>query len=353
MAGGARHRGWPIATLAALFVLLVRPAASSWADTQPGYQQCITECWNDGCIESFVAEPLCSAPCLHPTGSARVGLIEWECMADCKALCADVLQVHWRRQFQDPGFAEKFYGKWRFRRVLGFYEFASVVFSFGNLLVHVVGAAVCLRRFYLRRPRGVPAPPLRQCTWLLIPTTSVCCWAMSIWYHSRSSLDSLWPETVDTLTAASAPAGAAVHAVVRVPELSGAPAALAAVAGVAGYVLHVVTMLRGRVWDLPRHIVVCAVLYGSQAVLWWAWAATHGRTHPGVRLLVATHAAIGASFLLEAYDFQPLWGLFDAHSLWHLGTFVSTPLWYAFQYADLRHLEDARAAPPEETKKRE
>jgi hypothetical protein len=36
----------------------------------------------------------------------------------------------------------------------------------------------------------------------------------------------------------------------------------------------------------------------------------------------------------EVYDFPPVWGLFDAHSLWHLATGLVTWLWYDFAAAD-------------------
>jgi hypothetical protein len=48
------------------------------------------------------------------------------------------------------------------------------------------------------------------------------------------------------------------------------------------------------------------------------WAATPGLVVAWVMLVMS----------LELLDFPPLWGVLDAHSLWHLGTIAPTMLWY-------------------------
>jgi hypothetical protein len=34
--------------------------------------------------------------------------------------------------------------------------------------------------------------------------------------------------------------------------------------------------------------------------------------------------------LLEIYDFPPLWGILDAHAIWHATTVPITYLWWSF-----------------------
>jgi hypothetical protein len=34
--------------------------------------------------------------------------------------------------------------------------------------------------------------------------------------------------------------------------------------------------------------------------------------------------------LLEIFDFPPVWGIFDAHSIWHAATLPITYLWWSF-----------------------
>jgi hypothetical protein len=59
----------------------------------------------------------------------------------------------------------------------------------------------------------------------------------------------------------------------------------------------------------------------AHAALWLVWAARHHArgTRPLRCLLpiVLTHVAIGCAAPLELYDFVPIWGIFDGHSLWH------------------------------------
>jgi hypothetical protein len=33
---------------------------------------------------------------------------------------------------------------------------------------------------------------------------------------------------------------------------------------------------------------------------------------------------------LELFDFSPAWGVFDAHSLWHMATIPLGAIWYRF-----------------------
>ena len=46
---------------------------------------------------------------------------------------------------------------------------------------------------------------------------------------------------------------------------------------------------------------------------------------------------VNLAVLFEVLDFPALWGLVDAHSLWHASTALLTGLWYSFVVADVRH----------------
>ena len=65
--------------------------------------------------------------------------------------------------------------------------------------------------------------------------------------------------------------------------------------------------------------------------------------------------------LLEIFDFPPLWGLLDAHALWHVCTVPLPSIWYAFIQEDAREslegggggeVERAAAGEGEEIKKK-
>ena len=58
-------------------------------------------------------------------------------------------------------------------------------------------------------------------------------------------------------------------------------------------------------------------------------------THPGRHVLASCCATWHAVSLAEVLDFPPLWGLLDAHGLWHCATPACVWLWYRFVKADL------------------
>ena len=59
------------------------------------------------------------------------------------------------------------------------------------------------------------------------------------------------------------------------------------------------------------------------------------RAHPGRHVLALCCATYHVAALAEVLDFPPLWGLLDAHGLWHCATPVCIWLWYKFVKADL------------------
>lgn len=48
--------------------------------------------------------------------------------------------------------------------------------------------------------------------------------------------------------------------------------------------------------------------------------------------------AMNAAVSLEILDFAPIWGLVDAHALWHAATVPLTGVWYAFIVADVAYV---------------
>lgn len=98
---------------------------------------------------------------------------------------------------------------------------------------------------------------------------------------------------------------------------------------IALYIAHVV-YLKYYTWDYTYNMAANVVVGVIQNIMWtWfsidkyrrskrSWA-----TWPGLAV-----AWIIVAMSLELFDFPPLWGTFDAHSLWHLGTVAPTILWY-------------------------
>ena len=63
----------------------------------------------------------------------------------------------------------------------------------------------------------------------------------------------------------------------------------------------------------------------------WTQVSRHPQRSSLLELVLAAHAAS----LLEVLDFPPLWGVLDAHSLWHACTPALTLGWWRFLEADL------------------
>lgn len=76
------------------------------------------------------------------------------------------------------------------------------------------------------------------------------------------------------------------------------------------------------------NMIVCVVIGAAQLVIWATWGFM--TRHPA-RLKLWT-VVFGATFamLLEVFDFPPLWGIFDAHAIWHAATLPITYLWWGF-----------------------
>ncbi|KAH6554729.1 hypothetical protein KP509_1Z311100 [Ceratopteris richardii] len=80
------------------------------------------------------------------------------------------------------------------------------------------------------------------------------------------------------------------------------------------------------------NMVVCSVMGVLQLLMWifWSWFARH----PARYKVWFVALSSGTAMLLEIYDFPPIWGIFDAHSLWHAATIPLTFIWWSFVKED-------------------
>lgn len=98
---------------------------------------------------------------------------------------------------------------------------------------------------------------------------------------------------------------------------------------VAAYIAHV-SYLKLWSWDYTYNMaanVVCGLL---QNVLWVGWSIKeYRRTRMGWTLWpVGVVLWVLAVMSLEVLDFPPIWGVLDAHSLWHAGTVAPVVAFY-------------------------
>ena len=216
----------------------------------------------------------------------------------------------------------QYHGKWPFVRLLGIQEPASVLFSLFNFVAHSQG---------LRRVRAsIPSPyPLRT-YYEALAYFGFTSWILSMVFHTR---DFAITEKLDYFAAGASVLYAFYYAPVRIfrlytHERRGLLQAWT-VFCIALYAAHVGYLSLWR-WDYTYNMAANVAVGIAQNALWTyfsisrylalkkGWAAWPG--------LVVAWIVLAMS--LELLDFPPLWGVLDAHSLWHLGTVAPTVVWY-------------------------
>eukprot|EP00640_Fibrocapsa_japonica_P002446 CAMPEP_0113947832 /NCGR_PEP_ID=MMETSP1339-20121228/66916_1 /TAXON_ID=94617 /ORGANISM="Fibrocapsa japonica" /LENGTH=280 /DNA_ID=CAMNT_0000954587 /DNA_START=205 /DNA_END=1047 /DNA_ORIENTATION=- /assembly_acc=CAM_ASM_000762 len=233
-------------------------------------------------------------------------------------------QEHPQKVYQ----AWQYYGKWPFVRVLGCQEIASVLFSLGNAAPHALFLLSGSRRAQYSPPGYYLSPWLR-----LLSICSLGGWACSAVFHAR---DVPVTEKMDYFSAALMICINMWTALLRCfgpfrrhPYLL----SLAAVTLGALYSAHVYYM-SFVLFDYGYNMKASITMAIISTALWMYWAASSKRRHCW-KLIVSM--VIGHCLLaLELYDFAPIWGLFDAHAIWHASTIPLGFMWYSFTVDDAR-----------------
>ncbi|KAL2180468.1 Per1-like-domain-containing protein [Thermothelomyces heterothallicus CBS 202.75] len=314
-------RGWrgQFALAALFFLALASPAAASIGDQLPEFKECVEICKHENCGPG--AEQQTAIP-LHRR------LLLWTCPAECDYTCQQIITA--ARQSRDPPQpVVQFHGKWPFRRFLGMQEPLSVLFSLGNLAAHYYG----LHRQV--RPR-IPAAYTMRPFYVFLARLGMVTWLLSAVFHTR---DFPITEQLDYFGAGASVLYGMYYAAVRIWGLDrpGNRRRLRAWTWFCGtlYACHVAYLRLWR-WDYTYNTLACVVCGVVQNGLWswfsWQRYRQTGETWavwPGVVVMWVLMA-----MSLELFDFPPLWGSLDAHSLWHLGTIAPAVLFYHFLVKD-------------------
>lgn len=219
----------------------------------------------------------------------------------------------------------QYHGKWPFHRIFGIQEVFSVLFSLLNYLAHRNG---------MQRVRAsIPASyPLRK-YYLGFGYFGLASWTFSMIFHTR---DFPLTEKLDYFAAGASVLYGLYLSVVRVFRLDKArphykPSLLRwwTLLCVTLYLAHI-SYLSFWTWDYTYNMAANVVVGLIQNVLWtWFSIARYKRYMKGWTAWPGMIVAwVSIAMSLELLDFAPLWGLIDAHSLWHLGTVVPTLWWY-------------------------
>ena len=221
----------------------------------------------------------------------------------------------------------QYHGKWPFYRFFGVQEPFSVIFSLLNFLAHRDG---------LTKVRdNIPVDfPLRK-YYIFLSYIGLASWSFSMIFHTR---DFNITERLDYFAAGASVLYGLYYAVIRIfrldqprPSTKQTLLRLWTVACTLLYLLHVIYLSFWH-WDYTYNMLANVMVGAVQNILWsWfsikkyrklkkPWAAWPG--------LIVAWIVMAMSF--ELLDFPPIYGMVDAHSLWHLGTVGPTIWWYKY-----------------------
>lgn len=249
-------------------------------------------------------------------------LLLWDCPQECDHACQHIITAQ-RVSSGKP--VVQFHGKWPFRRLLGAQEPLSVLFSAGNLWAHADG----LRKVRAALPRSYTLLPF----YVALAYVGMASWAFSSVFHTR---DFRATEQLDYFGAGANVLYGLYYTVVHHLRLDrrGSPRRRSVLRAwtllcALMYACHVL-YLKLWSWDYGYNMaanVVCGLVQNALWT-WYSWV-KYGETRRGWAAWPGlTVAWIVLAMSMELFDFAPLWGAVDAHSLWHLGTIGPTIVWY-------------------------
>eukprot|EP00299_Pterocystis_sp_00344_P015868 c7945_g1_i1.p1 GENE.c7945_g1_i1~~c7945_g1_i1.p1 ORF type:complete len:246 (-),score=33.76 c7945_g1_i1:295-1002(-) len=89
-------------------------------------------------------------------------------------------------------------------------------------------------------------------------------------------------------------------------------------------------------FDYGWHVKLCICIGCLHFISWMFWCFLNP-SRPYRMYIILNHLTTLVSLPLELYDFRPLWGHFDAHSLWHCAGIVTTWFWLMFAWSDAQY----------------
>jgi post-GPI attachment to proteins factor 3 len=263
-------------------------------------------------------------------------LFLWTCPQECDYTCQHInTDYRLAHNLEDP--ILQYHGKWPFTRFLGIQEPFSVLFSVFNLLAYQKG---------IRDVKDlIPASyPMRK-YYLLLGYIGTLTWTFSAVFHTR---DFPLTETLDYFGAGASVLYGLYLAPIRIFRLDGGgpgnwevkrqkATLLRFWTGlcISLYIAHVSYLSLWK-WDYTYNMAANVTVGLLQNTMWTFFSIsrftkTRKIWSAGPGLIVAW---LILAMSMELFDFPPIWGAVDAHSLWHLGTVLPTVWWYAYLIKD-------------------
>ncbi|XP_066995576.1 post-GPI attachment to proteins factor 3 [Anabrus simplex] len=301
-----------------VMTIIVAMSMASSGDENPYYQNCVKNCVIDNCtgdgldFKDGYTQPL------------ALRLTFWSCRDECQYNCMWItVDAYLEKSWDIP----QFHGKWPFLRVLGVQEPVSMVASLLNLCSHYY----MLQRFRKAVRRQAPLYWL----WQLYSFVCINAWFWSAVFHAR---DIPFTEKMDYLCAFSILAFSLCCMFIRFADgqlhyLSFVMSATCFI----GFSVHTTYILTMK-FDYGLNMKINIAVGVFNALGWLIWCGCSVRSQPYVWRLALFVILAGVCLVLEVLDFPPLWGLVDAHALWHISTIALPFIFYRFTIDDCKFL---------------
>ncbi|KAK9898947.1 Per1-like protein [Cystobasidium minutum MCA 4210] len=300
-------------------------AHASIGDRSLAYQQCTSACRRT-CEDGS-----------HAPLSLPLKITLWSCADDCSYECMHNLTDY--AISPDTSFTEKisslpglppnrvvqYHGKWPFYRLLGIQEPLSVLFSAGNMYMHIKYGLSLPQRL----PSDLPKPLVSALKTL--PIVGINLWTWSIVFHTR---DKPITEKLDYFSAALAMLCNLYYAIIRLSgihqDTKGHLALRRALIWLlcAIFVSHISYLSLWR-FDYSYNMLFNVSIGISHNLLWLGWTFDLSSQRAPHYLRPAVVLTLLSSLTaLELLDFPPIFRSLDAHALWHLATIPVIKWWY-------------------------
>lgn len=317
------HKALEIIFSFTTLLLCTDSVVGSAGDVDPNYIQCVGQCEAGRCS-------------VNPLSRFGSGFPYWSCWDDCKYDCLHEIT----KSRAEIGLGPlKYYGHWPFTRLFGLEEPASVIFSVLNGVPYLVAFVHSVTRYGLFSFTRVNVSPdssllvhfMHQ--WLIVYyLIGLNAWIASAFYHSRKTEPASFYDYISALLFLVFTLWIALRRCWGVGAKSYMVTA-GFMSFMALYVFQVYRMYLGEV-TFGAHMAVCITISVANVLTWILWLIMTPNNGNYRYLCLLTQVWFSVAAMLEIFDFPAIWGLFDAHSLWHAATIPLGFIWWSFWRLD-------------------
>ncbi|XP_068716395.1 post-GPI attachment to proteins factor 3-like isoform X1 [Montipora foliosa] len=293
-------------------ILLWNPARGSSGDKSYPFRTCLKECKRGCHLDEYPGKlPL------------YLTIFWWDCTDECKYQCMHSVTA---TDLKKSKKVQQFYGKWPFVRFLGIQEPASVLFSIFNAAGHILG-------WRMLRSRVPSTNYDMYLVWKIGVVIDVNAWLWSMVFHTR---DLNWTEKMDYFAATSLVVYQLFTCLMRIIGLQNKSSCFCVgfflLCLFSGHVFYLAFVKFDYGYNMKFNITMGIMNMCS----WLGWCYKSYPQQPYVWKAAFISVSVFLLLSLELGEFPPILWIFDAHSLWHLGTAPLSYFWYSFLVDDAR-----------------